>query len=261
MQYDKTVDYIVDWLKTYAEKGGLKGFVVGVSGGVDSALTSTLCAKTGLPVIAMSMPLYQKADQESLADQHLAWLAKTYANVTTHSVGLTPAFQALESSLPEDIQDDLSMANARSRLRMVTLYTFASHHRMLVAGTGNKVEDFGVGFFTKYGDGGVDLSPIADLMKSEVYQLARHVGVIDGILQAAPTDGLWEDDRTDESQLGASYADLEWAMTFLAEGGDSDRLSGERKNVLAIYEKFHRANQHKMQPIPVCHIPAALRGQ
>ena len=259
MKAQETVLHIVNWLDNYLEKSGLNGFVVGVSGGIDSALTSTLCARTGRPVIALSMPIYQKASQETLADQHLAWLNEKFDNVTTDSVELTPVFQSMQSTFPDDIQDDLTMANSRSRLRMITLYAYAGHHRMLVAGTGNKVEDFGVGFFTKYGDGGVDLSPIADLMKSEVYQLARHLGVVDGIQKAAPTDGLWEDDRTDESQLGASYDDLEWAMDFIASGADRNQLSGEQKNILAVYEKFHMSNKHKMEPIPVCQIPDNLR--
>ena len=259
MNAQETVLHIVNWLDNYLEQSGQKGFVVGVSGGIDSALTSTLCAKTERPVIALSMPIYQKVSQETLADQHLAWLDANFENVTTHSVELTPVFQSMESHLPAEIQDDLTMANSRSRLRMITLYAFAGHHRMLVAGTGNKVEDFGVGFFTKYGDGGVDLSPIADLMKSEVYELAEHLNVIEGIQKAAPTDGLWEDDRTDESQLGASYDDLEWAMDFIASGENRNSLSGEQKNILAVYEKFHLSNKHKMEPLPVCQIPEHLR--
>lgn len=260
MNREKTVQHIVDWLGNYLDAAGLNGFVVGVSGGIDSALTSTLCAKTGRPVIAMSMPIYQKPDQESLADQHLAWLDEKFDNVTTHSVELSPVFRSMEEHFPEAIQDNLTMANTRSRLRMIALYAFASHNKMLVAGTGNKVEDFGVGFFTKYGDGGVDVSPIADLMKSEVYQLTEHLGVIQGIQQAAPTDGLWEDDRTDESQLGTSYDNLEWAMNFLESGEDRNTLSDEKQNILAIYEKFHHANKHKMEPIPVCAIPSSLRN-
>lgn len=259
MNSEKTVQHIVDWLADYVESAGVAGFVVGVSGGIDSAVTSTLAAKTGKPVIAMSMPLYQKADQENLADAHLAWLNDNFDNVTAHSIELTDIFQSIEANFPKDIQDDLTMANTRARLRMLTLYTFASHHKMLVAGTGNKVEDFGVGFFTKYGDGGVDLSPIADLMKSEVYQLAAQMKVIEGIQKAAPTDGLWEDDRTDESQLGTSYDELEWAMAYLESGESKDKLSQEKQNVIAIYQQFHNANKHKMLPIPVCKIPQELR--
>lgn len=259
MNSEKTVLHIVNWLSEYIESAGVAGFVVGVSGGIDSAVTSTLAAKTGKPVIAISMPLYQKADQENLADAHLAWLNENFDNVSTHSVELTNIFMSIEDNFPEDVQDNLSMANARARLRMLTLYTFASHHKMLVAGTGNKVEDFGVGFFTKYGDGGVDLSPIADLMKSEVYQLAAEMKVIEGIQKAAPTDGLWEDDRTDESQLGTSYDELEWAMLYLESGKNTKDLPQEKQNVIAIYQQFHNANKHKMLPIPVCKIPDELR--
>ncbi len=258
MSNERIVKHIENWLSDYIESSGLKGFVVGVSGGIDSALTSTLCARTAKPVIAISMPLYQNADQESLADQHLTWLNTQFDNVNTHSLELTPVFQSIEQHFPKDIQDDLSMANTRSRLRMAALYTYATHHKMLVVGTGNKIEDFGVGFFTKYGDGGVDISPIADLMKTQVYALAKYVGVIDVIQQAAPTDGLWEDDRTDESQLGASYAQLEWAMVFLEQGGDPASLDEEKSRIVALYRKFHQINKHKMLPIPVCFIPKHL---
>lgn len=258
MQHQAVIDHIVDWMNQYCQNSGMTGFVVGVSGGIDSALTSTLCALTGWPVTAVSMPIYQAPSQHSLSQQHLVWLAERYPNVTTHTQDLTTTFQALESALPEGIQDDLSMANSRSRLRMLTLYTYASHERRLVAGTGNKVEDFGVGFYTKYGDGGVDLSPIADLMKTEVYALAAHLGVVEGIQAAAPTDGLWHGDRTDEEQLGASYPELEWAMRFEEVGGDESTVSERQSEVLAIYRRFHRANRHKMVPIPVCEIPSEL---
>ena len=260
MNTAKVADHIITWLKDYLDRSGLKGFTVGVSGGIDSAVTSTLCARTGSPVLALNMPIYQASDQVSRSAEHIRWLEKTYDNVTGVEAELTPVFKSIEAGFPADIQDDLTMANTRSRLRMTTLYAFASHHRMLVAGTGNKVEDFGVGFYTKYGDGGVDLSPIADLMKTEVYDLGKTLGVGEAILSAPPTDGLWEDNRTDESQIGATYAELEWAMTFEAEGcpGESD-LDARKKEVLAIYRKFNRANRHKMEPIPVCSIPEALR--
>ena len=174
---------------------------------------------------------------------------------------LTPMFTQFQQGLPEGIQDALTMANTRSRLRMVTLYAFASHHRLLVAGTGNKVEDFGVGFYTKYGDGGVDLSPIADLLKSEVYALGKALGVSEEIIAAPPTDGLWEDNRTDEGQIGATYAELEWAMGFEADDARTEAaLDDRQKEVLAIYRRFNRANRHKMDPIPVCRIPETLRG-
>ena len=172
---------------------------------------------------------------------------------------LTPIFQAVKNTLPADIQDDLTLANTRARVRMLTLYAVASHHKMLVVGTGNKVEDFGVGFFTKYGDGGVDISPIADLVKSEVYILGKELGIIEAILNAKPTDGLWVDNRTDESQIGASYAELEWAMDFESDPGEKDQLSARQREVLRIYRHFQNINRHKMIPIPVCTIPDSLR--
>lgn len=256
----ETIAHITAWLKTYCEQAGLKGFVVGVSGGIDSALTSTLCAETGLPLICLNMPIYQAQNQRARSNDHIDWLTDNYPNVKGQTVDLTPVFKGFEENYPSDIQDDLTMANVRARVRMTTLYAFAGHEKMLVAGTGNKVEDFGVGFFTKYGDGGVDLSPIADLYKSEVYALARELGVIDEILNAAPTDGLWGDDRTDEDQIGASYDELEWAMEYLREGKDTDSLSGREADVMKLYQRLHRINQHKMVPIPVCEIPNDLRG-
>lgn len=259
MQTVKVIEYIVGWLRNYCENAKMNGFVVGISGGIDSAVTSTLCAGTGKKVFLLNMPIYQPPDQLSLAGQHIKWLEQKYGNATGIRVDLTPVFQVLEDTFPADIQDGLSMANTRSRMRMLTLYAFSTHHRMLVAGTGNKIEDFGVGFFTKYGDGGVDISPIADLMKTEVYSIAKEMGIIEGILTASPTDGLWDDERTDESQLGATYAELEWAMEFEAESGDEDKLEPRQREVLAIYRKFHHANKHKMDPIPVLKIPESLK--
>ncbi len=256
MAAQDTVDHIVGWLNNYVESSGMHGFVVGVSGGIDSALTSTLCALTGKPVTAVTMPIYQAANQVTLADEHLAWLDARFETVETRKIELTPVFESIEANFPKDTQDAMTMANTRSRLRMLALYACAGSSKRLVAGTGNKVEDFGVGFYTKYGDGGVDLSPIADLMKSEVYALANAVGVIDGIQQAAPTDGLFDDGRTDEGQLGASYDELEWAMVF---DGDPATLSDRQREVMATYNRFHQANKHKMLPIPVCEIPAHLR--
>jgi len=259
MQTAKVIHCITDWLNAYCDHAGLKGFVAGVSGGIDSAVTSTLCAKTGRDVILLNMPICQASEQVSLARQHIEWLEQNYNQVRGIETDLTPAFQALEKTFPSNIQDGLTMANTRSRLRMVTLYAYASHHKMLVAGTGNKVEDFGVGFYTKYGDGGVDISPIADLTKSEVYAVARELGVIEAILNAPPTDGLWTDNRTDESQIGATYAELEWAMEFEAGSGDEGQLNPRQKEVLAIFRKFHLANRHKMDPIPVFRIPESLK--
>ena len=261
MKTQKVINYIVAWLTDYVESSGLSGFVVGVSGGIDSAVTSSLCARTGKPVIVLNMPIYQAKDQISRSNDHIDWLKKGYRGVTGIDVELSPVFDGIKKCFPNDIQDGLTMANTRSRLRMLTLYTFASHHNMLVAGTGNKVEDFGVGFYTKYGDGGVDLSPIADLMKTEVYALGRELGVIESILMAAPTDGLWEDDRTDESQIGATYAELEWAMDHLAADKASlPALTDRQRQVIDIYNGFHKANQHKMASIPVCIIPDDLKA-
>jgi NAD+ synthase len=258
MNAEKVADHIINWLKDYVDASGLKGFTVGVSGGIDSAVTSTLCARTGYPVIVLNMPIHQASDQVCRAGEHIARLSKTHDNVTGHDVNLTPVFEQVKTTLPSDIQDDLTMANTRARLRMLTLYSFASHHRMLVAGTGNKVEDFGVGFYTKYGDGGVDISPIADLMKTEVYALGRYLDVSQNILSARPTDGLWEDNRTDESQIGASYEELEWAMAYEA-GDKSPNITDQQKKILEVYRKFNRANRHKMEPIPVCVIPEGLK--
>ncbi|RJP96258.1 MAG: NAD(+) synthase [Desulfobacteraceae bacterium] len=260
MQTQHVIEFIVNWLNDYCNRSGQKGFVVGVSGGIDSAVTSTLCAKTGKPLIALNMPIRQDPNQLSLAQGHIDWLKGQFQNVESATVDLTEAFQTIEATFPAAIQDELTMANTRARLRMITLYGFSGHHHMLVAGTGNKVEDFGVGFFTKYGDGGVDLSPIADLMKSEVYAIGRSLGVIDGILKARPTDGLWGDSRTDEEQIGASYDELEWAMGFEeAGGGGENGLSDRQRDVLGIFRRFHQANRHKMEPLPVARIPAGLK--
>jgi NAD+ synthase len=262
MQPRKVIAHIVDWLKTYLEKSGLTGFCAGVSGGIDSAVTATLCAETGHPVMVLNLPICQAPDQLSRASAHNAWLEAAYPGVSAVDLDLTPVFSSIQDHFPSDIQDGLTLANTRSRLRMLALYAFAGHHRRLVAGTGNKVEDFGVGFFTKYGDGGVDISPIADLMKSEVYVLGRELGISDEILTAPPTDGLWEDNRTDEGQIGAGYDELEWAMTHesLPEQEKKARaLNLRQKQVLAIFRQFHKANRHKMDPIPVCRIPDHLR--
>ncbi|MFO7716363.1 NAD(+) synthase [Desulfosarcina sp.] len=259
MQTRPVIEHIVKWLTRYLEQSAMKGFVIGVSGGIDSAVTSTLCAASRFPVKALNMPIHQASDQIGRAAKHIQWLQVRYANVEGVTVNLTPVFESLKGVLPAPIQDDLSMANSRSRLRMLSLYAFATHHRMLVVGTGNKVEDFGVGFYTKYGDGGVDLSPIADLMKSEVYALAKAMGILDEIIQAPPTDGLWSDNRSDESQIGATYDELEWAMAFEAAQGDEQALDHRQQKVLAIFRKFNRINRHKMRPIPICTIPARIR--
>ena len=261
MQTEKVIDHIVDWLKTYAEKANIKGFTIGISGGIDSAVTSTLCAKTGLDLLCLEMPIHQAESQETRADRHIDWLQKNFSNVKRQPVNLTPVFDSLVAALPPvDNEEErfMTLANTRARLRMTTLYYFAALKGYLVAGTGNKVEDFGVGFYTKYGDGGVDLSPIADLLKSQVYEIAAFLGVNDDIQKAAPTDGLWGDDRTDEDQIGASYPELEWAMQMKDEGKTIDDFNGRKKEVFTIFSKFNSANTHKMIPIPICKIPTEL---
>ena len=259
MQTEKVTAFIVNWLKSYAEKAKMKGFVIGVSGGIDSAVTSTLCAKTGLNLLVLEMPIHQAESQVGRASRHIDWLHQNFDNVKRVPIDLTPVFDTLVNVLPPVLNEDdrfMSLANTRARLRMTTLYYFAALDSLLVAGTGNKVEDFGVGFYTKYGDGGVDLSPIADLLKTEVYEVAKFLKINDEIIEAAPTDGLWGDDRTDEDQIGASYPELEWAMRMQEEGKTD--FSGREKEVFDIYNKFNTANRHKMIPIPVCEIPDSL---
>ncbi|MBU3010821.1 NAD(+) synthase [Polaribacter vadi] len=262
MNTEKVAEYIINWLKDYAINAKVKGFVVGVSGGIDSALTSTLCAETGFPTLCVEMPIHQAASQVSRAEEHIAQLKKRFDNVNEVRVDLTATFEDFKNVVPT-IEDtakvDLSLANTRARIRMTTLYYLAGINSALVAGTGNKVEDFGVGFYTKYGDGGVDLSPIADLMKSEVYELAAYLGVPNSIQVAQPTDGLFGDSRTDEDQIGASYDELEWAMKMQNEGKSADDFTGREQEVFKIYIRLNTINQHKMQPIPVCEIPENLK--
>lgn len=259
MNYQGVEEHIVAWLKDYLNQSGLQGFIIGISGGIDSAVTSTLCAKTGAPVICLNMPIRQKREHYRLAAAHISDLEQKFPNVSSFEIELSSVFSHFENALPKDVaSDQLSMANSRSRLRMMTLYAIGQTNRLLVAGTGNKVEDFGVGFYTKYGDGGVDLSPIADLMKTQVYTLGEYMGVIDEILNSPPTDGLWEDDRTDEDQIGATYPELEWAMEF-NENGQTMNLSERQQEVLNIYKKLNTINKHKMVEIPVCFIPEQLK--
>ena len=262
MKTEKVTNHIVNWLKDYATKAGIKGFVLGVSGGIDSALTSTLCAKTGMPTLCLEMPIHQAESQVSRALDHVDWLKQNFDNVSMTRINLTLVFDSLVSALPRvDDKEKLfmSLANTRARLRMTSLYYFAALNGYLVVGTGNKVEDFGVGFFTKYGDGGVDISPIADLMKSEVYKLASYLGINEAIMKAAPTDGLWGDSRTDEDQIGASYDELEWAMLMIDQGKTIADFEGRVKRVMEIYTQRNKANKHKMDPIPVCEIPKELK--
>lgn len=262
MQTEKVVKHIVNWLKDYAAQAGMEGFVIGVSGGIDSAVTSALCAQTGLKTLCVEMPIHQAESQMKKGKEHISSLKKKYTNIIDVEVDLTPVFETFKTQVPLEKNNpslDLSLANTRARLRMTTLYYFAGLHKYLVAGTGNKVEDFGVGFFTKYGDGGVDLSPIADLMKSEVYKLGHFLQVPESILKANPTDGLFGDNRSDEDQLGATYDELEWAMNMDEEGVQVTDFRGRKLEVLSIYRKLNRINQHKINPIPVCKIPQALK--
>lgn len=258
MQTEKVVDYIVNWLKDYAKKANVNGFVIGVSGGIDSAVTSTLCAKTGLPLLCLEMPIHQAKSQVTRALNHIDWLKANFNSVYVTQINLTPVFDSLIAALPPVVKEEnrfMSLANTRARLRMTTLYYFAAINKYLVVGTGNKVEDFGVGFYTKYGDGGVDLSPIADLLKTEVYTIAEYLGINQDIIDAPPTDGLWGDDRTDEDQIGASYPELEWAMKMDGEGKKAEDFTGREKEVFIIYKRYNNANKHKMNPIPICEIP------
>ena len=256
MKYpEKVSKHIINWIDEYLNRSGMKGLVVGVSGGIDSALTSTLCAETGRNVTCIEMPIYQNKDQVSRSKKHIDWLKKKYSNVSSMIINLDNTYNSFIESIPkiESPENELSLANTRSRLRMVTLYYFSSLNKFVVAGTGNKVEDFGIGFYTKYGDGGVDISPIADLLKSDVYKLAKFHKINDEIIKAEPTDGLWDDNRNDEDQIGASYKELEKAMS-IADKIDQD-LSEREKEVLNIYKTFNSSNRHKMLPIPVCKIP------
>lgn len=258
MKNKEVIKYISEWLKGYCDKSGTNGFVIGISGGIDSAVTSTLCALTGKKVIALNMPIRQHKSEFDRSTEHINWLKQNFNNVDSDTVDLTTSFESIEQALPNNIQDFLTMANVRSRLRMITLYSFASHHKLLVAGTGNKIEDFGIGFFTKYGDGGVDLSPIADLTKTEVYELAKELNVVSSIQNARPTDGLFADGRTDEDQIGATYPELEWAMAYI-ENMENYTLNDRQKEVMKIYTTRNKANRHKMDPIPVCLIPHDLK--
>ena len=252
---EKVSKHIIKWINTYLENSKMSGLVVGVSGGIDSALTSTLCAETGKKLICIEMPIMQGDDQVSRSKKHIKWLKSKYPNVSSILINLDNTYNMFVDSIPknESYKHDLSLANTRSRLRMVTLYYFSALNNYIVAGTGNKVEDFGIGFYTKYGDGGVDISPIADLLKSEVFSLAKYHNIIDEIIEARPTDGLWNDNRSDEEQIGATYNELEKAM--LDESKSESNLSKREKEVMSIYKSFNSSNRHKMVPIPVCKIP------
>ena len=261
MKYDIIADNIIQWLKAYSKKSKTDGFVIGISGGIDSALTSTLCASTGLPTICIDMPIMQNKNEVNRASSHIKWLQKKFNNVIHKSVDLNDVFNSFKNTVEQnnDKNNFLSLANSRSRLRMTTLYYFAGINRCLVAGTGNKVEDFGIGFYTKYGDGGVDISPIADLNKTDVFEISKILGVLDEIIKAKPTDGLWDDGRTDEDQIGATYKELEWAMQQKDLNKKLIDFKGREKEVFQILQKFNKQNLHKMNPIPIYKVPQILK--
>ena len=245
MKSSEKVKYISDWIKNYVDQMPTKAqsLVIGISGGIDSSVSSTLCAMTGLKTIVLTMPIKQKENQHDLSLKHQEWLVKNFKNVEAHTISLDKLFESFSSTLNK-FDNEHGFANSRARLRMTTLYQVAAANKGIVVGTGNKVEDFGVGFYTKYGDGGVDISPIADCNKTEVWKLGKELGILKEIIEAAPTDGLWDDGRTDEGQLGFNYQDLEDAMI--------NPNSPHR----AEYEKIRNQNLHKMDPIPVCKIPS-----
>ena len=252
----KTQNFIIYWLQQYVKKYSINNLVVGISGGIDSALTSTLCAKTNIKTIVVSMPIHQHQTELNNANLHSDWLTKEYNNVKKETIELSILFEEYKKNIPTKFQCELSLANTRARIRMTTLYQIASNKNGLVVGTGNKIEDFGIGFFTKYGDGGVDISPIADLTKSEVKKLAIFCGVNKKIVEQPPTDGLWEDGRTDEDQIGATYKELEWAMNY----DNKKPLSKNKERILNIYKRLNAQNKHKMTAIPICKIPAKFRN-
>jgi NAD+ synthase len=264
------IKHITKWIRQYASKNKISTLVVGISGGIDSSVVSALCAETGLKTIVVQMPIRQNKKLDNRSSMQAGWLLERYPNVTHMSMDLTPVFTAFEKKTDpfcgsiDASQVNLAFANSRARLRMMTLYQIAQCHNGLVVGTGNRVEDFGVGFFTKYGDGGVDISPIGDCLKTEVWDMGRELGLEQEIIDAAPTDGLWDDGRTDEGQLGMTYPDLErmMALDFLkrCKAVDSDmpgsaKLSADDRKKLKQYQDTRARNMHKMQPIPVCKIP------
>ena len=236
--------FITNWIKDYVDKMPRKAesLVIGISGGIDSSVASTLSAMTGIKTITLSMPIKQKSSQHDLSLKHQEWLKKNFNNVEAHTIDLDELFEKFKNTLT-NFSSDLGMANSRARLRMITLYQVAAANKGIVVGTGNKVEDFGVGFYTKYGDGGVDISPIADCNKTEVWEIGKELEILEEIISASPTDGLWDDGRTDEGQLGLKYQELEEAM--------NNPNSVNR----AKYEQIRKLNLHKMEPIPVCKIP------
>ena len=254
IDYENLSNKIQEWIINYASENNLQVLVVGVSGGIDSAVVSTLCAKTGIPTIVVGMPINSNSENTRLSDLQIALLSKTYSNVEGFNIDLSPVFESFKShkAFEKSFNSELGFANTKSRLRMISLYQIAASVSGIVVGTGNKVEDFGVGFYTKYGDGGVDISPIADLYKSEVRELGRLLNVPQEIIDAEPTDGLWDDNRVDETQIGASYDDLEWVMEYgLKKWEDDLKLTQKEMNVISSYLSFNTKNKHKMVSIPI----------
>ncbi|MDA9698675.1 NAD(+) synthase [Candidatus Pelagibacter sp.] len=245
MNPSEKVKHISNWIKSYVDQMPSKAqsLVIGISGGIDSSVSSTLSAMTGLKTIVLTMPIRQIQNQHDLSLMHQNWLVKNFKNVEAHTISLDNLFETFSSTLNK-FDNEHGFANSRARLRMTTLYQVAAANKGIVVGTGNKVEDFGVGFYTKYGDGGVDISPIADCNKTEVWELGKELGICKEIIDAQPTDGLWNDGRTDEGQLGFKYEELEDAM----KNPDSPHRIE--------YEKIRKQNLHKMEPIPVCKIPS-----
>ena len=233
--------YISAWIKNYVDRMPVKArsLVIGISGGIDSSVTSTICALTGKKTIVLSMPIKQIKEQQDLSLKHQEWLKNKYNNVESHLIILDNLFKTFKNSVSE-FDSEHGLANSRARLRMTTLYQVAASNNGIVVGTGNKVEDFGVGFYTKYGDGGVDISPIADCNKSQVWEMGKNLGILKEIIEAQPTDGLWDDGRTDVSQLGMSYQELEEAMK------DSSNKNHKK------YLEIRKRNLHKINSIPVC---------
>jgi len=244
MEVNKKIVFIKDWILNYVDSmpKKAKSLVIGISGGIDSSVTSTLCAMTGIKTIALTMPINQISSQHDLSIKHSDWLKDKFSNVDSLIIVLDEVFKSFQSKL-SNFDNEYGMANSRARIRMTTLYQVAAAKNGIVVGTGNKIEDFGVGFYTKYGDGGVDISPIADLTKTEVWELGKELNILKEIIEAPPTDGLWDDGRTDEGQLGLTYSELEEAM-------DNENSINRDK-----YNKIRNANLHKMDPIPVCKIP------
>jgi len=255
MNSELITEYIITWIKNYCSKNRITSLVIGVSGGIDSALTSTLCAETKIKTIVVSMPIHQNKNQLKLAKKHINWLKEKYPNVKSNNINLGPVFDVFKNTIPKDLRVNLGLANSKARLRMTTLYQVASSTNGIVVGTGNKIEDFCIGFFTKYGDGGVDISPIGDLLKSEVYLLAKNLEIIKDIQVSEPTDGLWGDNRTDRDQIGATYEEIEWAMKNLHRTD----LNNHEKELVKLYKKHNENNCHKMNPIPICLIPKKIK--